>query len=100
IYLIGANAERANCDQVRSAFKNSAGQLGRGSNANQIRIADRLDQLRLWQGLFMELEVRVAVCPKSLQRARMNSLEQNNFHFFFGERGFGHGSKTSGRLNS
>ncbi len=38
----------------------------------------------------MGLDVGVAVGLKGPDRARVDAFEQNNLHFIFGKRGFGH----------
>ena len=64
IHLVGADAEAAHADQPRGVCENGIGQLRGRADANEIRIANRLQELVFRKRFRMAFEVRVALAPE------------------------------------
>ena len=85
IHLVGADAEASDGDEVPRGFEHVVRQLRGGADADDVSVANGLDELRFRQSFLVDLDIRIAVRAESIDGAGVNAFEQNDFHFVFGK---------------
>ena len=88
IHLIGADAEAADAGEPRRAREELAIQVGRRAYADEVCVGRGFGEFPGAQRFLMGLDVAVAIGPKSVRRAGVNSFQQQDLDFALVERSF------------
>ena len=81
INLVGANAETTHSHQLLGGFKYFLGQLGAGTDADEVRIGNLLDQLFLGQRVRQVLNVGIARSIQRINGRLMHAFQQQDTDF-------------------
>ena len=75
IHLIGADAEAAHAGEARRALEELAIEVGRGADADEVRVRRGFRQFPGAQRLLMRFDIAVAIRLKPLGRARVDAFQ-------------------------
>ena len=96
--LVSPDAEAADSDQARGLLQDRGGVPRIGPDADEIRIADGLDQLVLGKRFRVVFDLCISVSVERGERGLMHALEQQNLDFGLIEGDSIHYSDDSGRI--
>jgi len=81
IHLVGANTEATHSHQLLGGLKYFLGQLGAGTDADEVRIGNLLDQLFLGQRVRQVLNVGIARSIQRINGRLMHAFQQQDTDF-------------------
>ena len=95
--LVGADAERADGDQLVGGLEDVGGQLGARADAEKVDVANQVRQLGLGDGGRPALDVAVSGVLKGVDGVLVDALEEQDLDAVLVERGRSHRAKLGAR---
>ena len=90
VYLVGADTETTYTDQLLRRLEHLFGELGTGTDTNEMGILDLVGQVTAGQSGGQQLHVGITVCLQVLHGVFVDALEQENADLVLLKRSIGH----------